>query len=298
MRKYALLAMTCALAACGGGSGGEWHGDYNPADGVPPALDIPNGAGTIPTWGNGVVKNMSIAARTADNEDLTFFLNGAGQITSINFDNREYKVQSDRNEFVNVTDGVARTLNLVNLGKEAGLTYADFGYIQETENHGYYIDRDVDVFVGGPGVYEHSGSNPKDATYTGVAAAYIQAETADGVVKNQISQTTDAKLVTNAIGTSTLTMNFSKAANPWYDVIYDGTKITLINTGNNVPAAFMVTADMKPDGGPTGGAPKWYGAPGDTSEVVWRVAQEWEDKTTGREVDMDAVFGGKRQPSE
>lgn len=134
----------------------------------------------------------------------------------------------------------------------------------------------------------------QNATYTGTAVAYVESEM-PGKVVNKITQTNDASLVFDNTGNHTLTMKFSKADNPWYDVIVkNGTNISLAG-GDNIDQDFMVTDAMLKSLKDAYFSQQYFGESGDPSEVVYRVGFETKDRTTGREIEFDGAFGGKRQ---
>ena len=134
--------------------------------------------------------------------------------------------------------------------------------------------------------------------HTRAAVAYVEVET-PGKVVNKITQVDDATLVFDAAGNNTLTMNFSQAENPWYNVIVKNGGATdasiSLSGGGNIAPEFMVTEAMKNNLNDTYYSKKFYGDAGDPTEVVYRVGFEAHDKTVGREVEFDGAFGGIRQ---
>ena len=277
MKKYGILTLVFALAACGGGGGGD--GDVIEFDFDVPSIPMP---ATVQSW-NGA-SNGGGAATSTDKDTITFAVDDNGQITSVNFDGRAYAQQGGGNTYVNNTG--TRTVNLATLGQESGLTYADFGYLQEYKESPYDTDREFEVFTGGRDRY----TNPvTSATYTGTAVAYIQAESADGIA-NQVSKTSDAQLTIDAAGAQTMTMNFNTADNPWHNVTVNKGMVTLSGNDAVVPVEFQVTSDMK--GGRPDTGVDFYGLNAD--EAVYRLSVEYKN-TTGREIEFDGAFGGKKQ---
>lgn len=286
MKKYVFLTSILALAACGGGGGG--HHDNGGRLPDVPALPMP---ADVQSFGAGGASTAVAKSGGTGGDRFIFTLDGNGVIKSVVEDNREYVRNGDKNEYIYTDDYQTRTMNLVTLGREAGLQYADFGYAQELENKSGYLDRDIDVFAGGYADKEYVGAiNP--ATYKGVAVAYIEADNPDGTVYNQVSKTDDASLVIEAGQVPKLTMNFSKAENPWYDVVFEnGWKITLSDADNKVDDKFKVTNSMVR--GDMYSSHDYYGP--NAEEAVYQLGAEYKDNTTGREVDFDAVFGGKKE---
>ena len=284
MKKSVILVMATLLAACHDG-GGHHHNDDVIVKPVTPEIAMP---GAVQTWAAG--GNTAVAYAGDDNDDiLKFTLDTNGAITAVNFDNRNYARQGNQNEYAHKDVKETRTLNLVTLGRDAGMRYADFGYAMETERDITSTERDFYVFAGGDATKELRRSDLNGATYTGTAVAYIESDMQNSV-KNQISQTDDAQLVVDANGNRTMSMNFSNADKPWYDVVVTNGKIAL-SGGDNVAAEFKV------DGMVMDSSYESVNAYGDTTaqEVVYRVGAEYENKITGREVEFDAAFGGVRQ---
>lgn len=289
MKKYALLSGVLVLAACGGGGGGGHHSG-GAADLVVPGVNMPGDVQYFGAGGDSVV-----TAKSGDNRDADLFvfnLDNSGAIQQIVTDNRTYTRQGDKNEYVNVAADERRTINLVTLGREAGLSYADFGYAQEVEQDIDSFERDIDVFAGGYASKEVAVNTVQDATFKGTAVAYVEADMPDRIA-NKVSKTDDANLVVDANGNHTLTMNFSKAENPWYDVVYKSGGRLEFSGGENVAPEFQITDGMVRS--PDYAAAQAYGDGGTASEVVYRVGTEFKDNATGRELEFDAAFGGKRQ---
>lgn len=281
MKKSVVLVMATLLAACHDG-GGHHHNDDVIVKPVTPAIAMPE---SVQTWAAG---GTSATAKSQD-EVFKFTIDNNGAITNVNLDKRDYARQGDKNEYVHRDAEETRTLNLVTLGRDAGMRYADFGYAMETERDVASTERDFYVFAGGDASKELARKDLNGATYTGTAVAYIEADT-QTTVANQISQTDDAQLVVDANGNRTMSMNFSNADKPWYDVVVTNGKIAL-SGGDNVAAEFKV------DGMVMDSSYESVNAYGDTTaqEVVYRVGAEYENKITGREVEFDAAFGGVRQ---
>ncbi|MDE5615678.1 MAG: hypothetical protein K2I81_02495 [Alphaproteobacteria bacterium] len=280
MKRYILLVCVLGLAACH--SGGGHHSDYVPSP-VEPAIDMPAAA---QSWNGGNAESGDNFSRDV----FRFTLDGAGNITAVELDGHMY-AKTGENEYKYLEPGETHVLNLATLGREAGLQFADFGYAQKTELEANKTERDFYVFTGGRTDKMVNADLAKGATYVGTAVAYIEADM-PGRIANQVSKTDDAKLVVDAAGNHMLSMNFSKADNPWYDVTADKTgKITLAG-GGNVAADFRVDGMAVDDNYATG---QFFGDAGVASEVVYRVGAEFKDNATGREVEFDSAFGGIRQ---
>ncbi len=284
MKKYILFTSLLALTACH--SGGGHHHDYDGGviDPVEPEIAMPDAA---QTW-NATGTVIADANGGSFSDRFIFNVDEQGNIVSVVQDGRTYNQNGNKNEYVSKEANKTRTMNFATLGKEAGLQYADFGYAQETEKEPNKTERDFYVFTGGREALNMP--DVKDAVFTGTAVAYIEADM-PGRIANQVSKTDDAKLVVDANGRRELTMNFSKADNPWYDVTYNGGIV--LSNGDKVAPEFQVSDSMIQKD--TYMANQFYGVNGTASEVTYRVGAEYEDKATGREVDFDAAFGGKRQ---
>lgn len=288
MKKYMIFMGALALAACNNGSSHHTGaGDIIPQP-VAPAIDMP---ANVQAWNSPAGSAQAIANST---DVFTFTIDNGGNIAKIVHDNKTYNRTGDTNEYVYKETNKTEKINLATLGKQAGLSYADFGYAMETELEPDSTERDFYVFAGGDALKEIKNPNIQNATYTGTAVAYVESEM-PGKVVNKITQTNDASLVFDNTGNHTLTMKFSKAANPWYDVIVkNGTNISL-SGGANLGQDFMVTDAMLKSLKDAYFSQQYFGESGDPSEVVYRVGFEAKDRTTGREIEFDGAFGGKRQ---
>ncbi len=286
MKKYLILTSVLALCACHSG-GGHHSSSGGGIDPVEPAIDMPDSA---QSWNNGLNgEHVAYSGPGNDMDSFIFHVDGQGNISSVTLDGRKYNQNGGKNEYVYTEANKTRTIELATLGKEAGLQYADFGYAQETELTPNKTDRDFYVFTGG--VNPMANPDVKGATFTGTAVAYVEADMNDRIA-NQVSVTDDAKLVVGADGAQVLTMNFSKAANPWYDVVYDGGSNFKLSNGDKVHEDFKVTDSMVQK--EMYETKQFYGANGNASEVTYRVGAEYEDRATGRDVEFDAAFGGRR----
>jgi len=284
MKKYFVLTSILALCACHSG-GGSHHDSYVP-DPVEPAIEMPS---AVQQWNKGWDNDyVADSGPEYDRDTFIFHVDGRGNISTVTLEGRKYNRNGDKNEYVYTEPNKTRTIELATLGKEAGLQFADFGYAQETELEPGKTDRDFYVFTGG----QNPLTNPdvKDATFTGTAVAYIEADMPDRVA-NQVSKTDKATLVVDANGAHRLTMPFSQADKPWYDVVADKNGNIQLSNGANVAADFRVDGIAARDNYATH---QFYGTNGVAEEVTYRVGAEYKDNATGREVDFDAAFGGKR----
>lgn len=292
MKQYAIFVGVFALAACGGG-GGHHGGGASIPDPVAPAVDMPD---TVQSWsvpaGGDVATLGTVTAKAGDDsrtpDVFKFTLDESGKITSVNLDGAIYTQQGGKNEYVNVRGNETQTMNLETLGRDAGLSYADFGYAQKLEEKPGDIDRDFYVFAGGYDGKEIT-TRPNDATYTGTAVAYIESKT-PGSIANRVTKTNDAKLVIDASGISTLTMNFPD----WYNVVVkNGTNVELTG-GGNLDSEFVMTDAMRANIHDVYNSQQFFGDGANATEVVNRVGFEAKDINTGREIEFDGAFGGKR----
>lgn len=281
MKKYAILTSVFVLAACHDG-GGHHHSDYVPSPNAP-AIDMPTAA---QSWNGGDAESGDNFSRDV----FRFTLDGAGNITAVELDGDMY-VKTGDNEYKHLEPGKTSVLNLATLGREAGLQFADFGYAMETELEATKTDRDFYVFTGGRADKAVNADLAKGATYQGTAVAYIEADMTDRIA-NQVSKTDDAKLVVDASGNHTLTMNFATADKPWYNVTAHKDGTINLSGGENVAADFRVENMTMHDNYATG---RFFGDGGVASEATYRVGAEFKDNATGREVEFDSAFGGIKQ---
>jgi len=285
MKKYVILTSMLALAACHSG-GGSHHG--GPAfDPVEPEIDMPSAVQQWNQKGNAV---NAIADKGKPGDIFTFNVDNAGNITSVSLEGRTYNRNGDKNEYVYTEPNKTRTIELATLGREAGLSFADFGYAQETEQEPGKTDRDFYVFTGGMNEKMIDTNTVKDATFTGTAVAYIESDKPGNIV-NQMSKVDGATLVVDANGAHKLTMPFSQADKPWYDVVYNNGLTFELSNGDKVASDFRVEGMTQKE---MYVSKQFYGDAGSASEVTYRVGAEYKDNATGREVDFDAAFGGKR----
>lgn len=232
--------------------------------------------------------------------------------------------ESNRTTITNIINGISNSgisvaensnvnADIVRLGQSAGLSFADFGYITTNSTFTYndetFNDTSNDVFAGGYNLREVAKPE-QDMDFTGSAVAKITSNSDDGEY-SMITHTNSANLHLSD-GTETLTMNFSSAENPWYDVVVTRTPtdpndqthnaIDINNTNNvnnSIAENFRMTEAMKEQAQNTvfvGNT--FYGDNGNASEVITKTEFWTVDEHNGiadRGLKFDSVFGGKAQ---
>ena len=198
------------------------------------------------------------------------------------------------------------TMNIESMGKNLKLAYSDFGTITTDYDFTYdgQHDSDTDHELYTAGYNKNKVEKPNtDMTFAGAAIASIQKFGSDDTM---LSKTNYAALTVDNSGKETLTMNFTKAANPWYDVkiTKDGTYPTVEINVNDAATAkikkddFKATADMTQQwsGGKNGSkglVTSYYGADGKATEAIATSQFGLADTTYHNGMHVEAVFGGK-----
>ena len=198
------------------------------------------------------------------------------------------------------------TMNIESMGKNLKLAYSDFGTISTDYNFTYngITDNDTDHELYTAGYKTNKVNTPDTAMeFNGAAVAQIQKFNSDD---SMLSKTNDAKLTVSNSGTETLSMNFTKADNPWYNVtvtkdgLYPSVEIDVNDTATAKikDAKFKATADMihKWSGGENGSkglVTSYYGAKGTATEATATSQFGLSDSTYNNGMHVEAVFGGK-----
>lgn len=182
-------------------------------------------------------------------------------------------------------------------GNVVGLQYSDFGYLthgQATMTAGDPNPADGWTFAGGYQIMKRDVQGAGE--FKGVATAVIKNSQDDMMV----TATRDANVyVDPSSSETTLTANFTHAANPWYDVKLSNDDVRMYDNGANIPEQFRVKISETSDI-PTPHANKYlvtqaFGEGVDPTEMVATGAVTGMTSATddGNTVDAHFSFGGK-----
>ena len=215
---------------------------------------------------------------------------------------------------IRVAESKNPTLTFAQLGKEAGLSFADFGYYamasDDVFNGETTHDVSYDIFAGGYDLKEVDKPD-QNMYFSGSAVAMVTSHSDEDDV-SMITHTNSANLHLSD-GTETLTMNFSSAETPWYDVVitrtpndpYDQSHNTItINNTNNVndriAEDFRMTETMKTHAQQEVRLDNtYYGDNGIAKEVLSSAdfladkAHTTFDPNSTEMLEFNSVFGGK-----
>lgn len=279
MKKIAILTSVLALAACGGGSGGG-HG------GIPSETVKPSNLSSIDI---AELENVDFSGG-----DSTYnFVVENGVVTKIESGDKEYIIDGNSYAHTSEYNGIKETEigTIEMLGRVAKLKYSDFGYMQR---HGYQADEefhpdgDANIIAGGIQKYEvTTPTNEMIFTGTAVAALTATSDTAGEAPTAMISKTNDAVLTFDGTREH-LIMNFSKADNPWYDVVIDGTVVTISTDDETKIDSNFHMSQPGFDLTDAGHCQKttYYGADNNPTEVISTA------KFNGDGVWVETAFGG------
>ena len=188
------------------------------------------------------------------------------------------------------------TSRVATFGNVVGLQYSDFGYLthgQATMTAGSTNHADGWTFAGGYQVMKRDLQGAGE--FKGVATAVIKNSQDDMMV----TATRDANVyVDPSSSETTLTANFTHAANPWYDVKLSNDDVRMYDNGANIPEQFRVkiseTSDIPAH------ANKYlvtqaFGEGVDPTEMVATGAVTGMTSATddGNKIDAHFSFGGK-----
>ena len=264
MKKIAILTSVLALAACGGGGGGGGGAQLPP---LPPTL-IEQGNSTTTVarnansetladdFGKNFISSLKGDATTLGNATLKFADNG--KLTNIKIVSelgtssptiREYDVAEDGqvpyiSEYSFTISPTTRVFpratdsgHVATFGNVVGLQYSDFGYLthgQAKHSLAGIIEADNLTFAGG---YQTMKRDlPSEGDFKGVAIAVIKNSQGDMME----TATRDANVHVDTAGKTTLTANFTHAANPWHDVKLSNDDLQIYDNGANIPEQFRV----------------------------------------------------------
>lgn len=179
-------------------------------------------------------------------------------------------------------------------GNVVGLQYSDFGYLTHgpatTEAEGT-IEADGWTFAGGYKIMERKPQSSGE--FKGVAIAVIKNSHGDMME----TATRDANVHVDTAGKTTLTANFTHAANPWHDVKLSNDDLQIYDNGANIPEQFRV--EMSETSSAPTHANKYlvtqaFGKGVDPTEMVATgAAMGMAGATDGNKIDAQFSFGGK-----
>lgn len=181
-------------------------------------------------------------------------------------------------------------------GNVVGLQYSDFGYLthgQATTEAEGTTKADGWTFAGGYKIMERKPQSSGE--FKGVAVAVIKNLHGDMME----TATRDANVyVDPSSSETTLTANFTHAANPWYDVKLSNDDVRMYDNGANIPEQFRVkiseTSDI-PDHDKNYLVTQAFGEGVDPTEMVATGAVMGMTSATddGNKIDAHFSFGGK-----
>ncbi len=182
-------------------------------------------------------------------------------------------------------------------GNVVGLQYSDFGYLTHgpaTMIAGSTNPADGLTFAGGYQIMKRDLQGAGE--FKGVAIAVIKNSQGDMME----TATRDANVyVDPSSSETTLTANFTHAANPWYDVKLSNDDVRMYDNGANIPEQFRVKISETSDI-PEGHANKYlvtqaFGEGVDPTEMVATGAVTGMTSATddGNKIDAHFSFGGK-----
>ena len=275
-----------------------------------------NGHGTPKTltdFGQDFISSLKGDATTTGDATLTFDDNG--KLTKVHIvksdrAQRDYTV-NENGKITELTEttasptgrlGIPMTLptpdtsRVATFGNVVGLQYSDFGYLthgQATMTAGSTNHADGWTFAGGYQIMKRDVQGAGE--FKGVATAVIKNSQDDMMV----TATRDANVyVDPSSSETTLTANFTHAANPWYDVKLSNDDVRMYDNGANIPEQFRVkiseTSDI-PDHDKKYLVTQAFGEGVDPTEMVATGAVTGMTSATddGNKIDAHFSFGGK-----
>lgn len=190
------------------------------------------------------------------------------------------------------------TSRVATFGNVVGLQYSDFGYLTHspasaTTTAGGTSLADGWTFAGGYKIMERKPQSAGE--FKGVATAVIKNSQGDMME----TATRDANVyVDPSSSETTLTANFTHAANPWYDVKLSNDDVRMYDNGANIPEQFRVkiseTSDI-PDHDKNYLVTQAFGEGVDPTEMVATGAVMGMTSATDdvNKIDAHFSFGGK-----
>lgn len=264
-------------------------------------------------FGQDFISSLKGDATTTGDAILTF--NDSGKLTEVNIikdasTSRTYTV--DENGQIKFTQSISTggsfggrpltskqytpdSSRVATFGNVVGLQYSDFGYL--THGQAKNVDGNTELadgwtFAGGYQVMKRDLQGAGE--FKGVATA---------VIKNSgdmmVTATRDANVyVDPSSSETTLTANFTHAANPWYDVKLSNDDVRMYDNGANIPEQFRVkiseTSDI-PEHDKKYLVTQAFGEGVDPTEMVATGAVTGMTSATddGNKIDAHFSFGGK-----
>lgn len=264
-------------------------------------------------FGQGFISSLKGDATTTGDAILTF--NDSGKLTAVNI-NKSDRVQRDytvdeNGKITKLTETTASpsgrlgipmilptpdSSRVATFGNVVGLQYSDFGYLthgQATMTAGDPNPADGWTFAGGYQIMKRDVQGAGE--FKGVATAVIKNSQDDMMV----TATRDANVyVDPSSSETTLTANFTHAANPWYDVKLSNDDVRMYDNGANIPEQFRVkiseTSDI-PDHDKKYLVTQAFGEGVDPTEMVatGAVMGMTSAADDGKKIDAHFSFGGK-----
>lgn len=266
-------------------------------------------------FGQDFISSLKGDATTTGDAILTF--NDSGKLTEVNIKKsdrvqRDYTVD-ENGKITKLTETTASpsgrlgipmilptpdSSRVATFGNVVGLQYSDFGYLTHspasaTTTAGGTSLADGWTFAGG---YQIMKREPQSAgEFKGVAIAVIKNSQGDMME----TATRDANVyVDPSSSETTLTANFTHAANPWYDVKLSNDDVRMYDNGANIPEQFRVkiseTSDI-PDHDKNYLVTQAFGEGVDPTEMVATGAVMGMTSATDdvNKIDAHFSFGGK-----
>lgn len=181
-------------------------------------------------------------------------------------------------------------------GNVVGLQYSDFGYLTHGQAKNVVGGTELAdgwTFAGGYQIMKRDVQSSGE--FKGVATAVIKNSHGDMME----TATRDANVyVDPSSSETTLTANFTHAANPWYDVKLSNDDVRMYDNGANIPEQFRVkiaeTSDI-PDHDKKYLVTQAFGEGVDPTEMVATGAVTGMTSATddGKKIDAHFSFGGK-----
>lgn len=316
MKKIAILTSVLALAACGGGSGHHHDGAANTPGSNSPDIMIPGGNNPTdqtkklePVIDISQLSQIDFSTNDQNGYKYKFVVNDGKIVAFKEQDNQyawTYHIDGDKINKITEHDAVGNAYSYTDvngkielLGKDAGLQYSDFGYLIATikgEEEEINNSTEGAIFTGGRAdKLIEQPQTMADFHGTAVASinAYMPSETGYGTDEVMIARTDDATLHFEN-GAERLTMNFSQADNPWYDVVATKDAITLSNGDGIKDDMFKVSNNQ--DAGEHYISTKYFGDNGNVNEAVANTkfshTGALSSDTQQHNISVDAAFGG------
>lgn len=254
------------------------------------------GNATLKFAANGKLTNIKIVSElgTSSPKIREYTVDENGQITSFT-ESISISVSPERPSRPSMSKPYTPDSSRVaTFGNVVGLQYSDFGYL--THGQAKNVDGNTEpadgwTFAGGYQIMKRD--LPSEGEFKGVAIAVIKNSQGDMME----TATRDANVHVDTAGKTTLTANFTHAANPWHDVKLSNDDLQIYDNGANIPEQFRVKTSE------TSSAPTYdkrylmtqaFGEGGAPTEMVATgAAMGMAGATDGNKIDAQFSFGGK-----